>query len=398
MTDIDFKAQAEAIRDDLIQRRRDLHQHPELAYQEVRTAGIIAEELNELGLEVQTGVGKTGVVGILEGQRDGPTVLYRADMDALPILEENTVDYVSQNPGVMHACGHDGHVTIGLGVARLLAAHRDKIAGRIKFAFQPAEEGGGGARAMIQDGVLSDPAPDLLLGMHLWNHLPVGSAGVADGAIMAGGSRFQIDIKGVGGHGAMPHTTNDAVVCAAELITALNMLPSRRINQLAETTVLSVTSVESSSKAFNVIPDSVQLRGTYRTLNSAIGRRLGEYIREVCAGVCAAAGCTAEVDIEEITVPVVNSPEVVSRVRRVFGDMLGEDRLDSTTRTMASEDVSYLMADLPSMYIFVGSMNAEKGLTYSHHHPRFDFDEEALPLAVALMSAAVADYVIGHGE
>lgn len=398
MTLIDFKAQAEAMRDDLIQRRRDLHQHPELAYQEVRTAGIIADELNKLGLEVQTGVGKTGVVGILEGESDGPTLLYRADMDALPILEENEVEYASQNPGVMHACGHDGHVTIGLGVARLLAAHRDKIAGRVKFIFQPAEEGGGGAQAMIDDGVLNDPAPDLMLGMHLWNLLPVGTVGVADGPIMAGGSRFQIDIQGVGGHGAMPHTAVDPVACAAELVMALNTLTSRRINQLTETTVLSVTSIESSTKAFNIIPDTVQLRGTYRTLDSAAGKRLGQFIREVCEGVCHAAGCTVEVDIAEITIPVVNNPDVTARVRRVFGGLIGEDRLDMTTRTMASEDVSYIMDTLPSMYIFVGSRNDARGLTYGHHHPRFDFDEDALPLAVALMSAAVADYVMDHGE
>ena len=183
---IDFLADAEALRDELIKRRRDFHRHPELAFQEHRTAGIVAEELNQLGLEVQTGVGQTGVVGILEGASDGPTVLYRADMDALPIQEENSADYVSRAPGVMHACGHDGHTAIALGIAKLLSKRREDLGGRVKFVFQPAEEVGGGAKSMIADGVLETPAPDYTLGIHLWNDLEAGVISVVSGPTMSG--------------------------------------------------------------------------------------------------------------------------------------------------------------------------------------------------------------------
>ncbi|RPI91905.1 MAG: amidohydrolase, partial [Chloroflexi bacterium] len=196
---IDFKPQISARRSDWIARRRDLHRHPELGFQEVRTAGIVAGELTRLGLEVQTGVGKTGVVGLLEGDADGPTVLVRADMDALPVTEENDVDYASQTPGTMHACGHDGHTAVLLAVAELLSARRSQIAGRVKFIFQPAEEIGRGASAMIEDGVLRDPAPDVALGLHLWNEVPVGSVVLVDGPLMASAGDFEIRITGRGG-------------------------------------------------------------------------------------------------------------------------------------------------------------------------------------------------------
>ena len=398
MAQLDFKAEADAMRDQLIARRRDLHRHPELAFEELRTAAIVAETLDELGLEVQTGVGKTGVVGILEGAADGPTVLYRADMDALPIEEANDVEYASTTPGVMHACGHDGHVTIGLGVAQLLSQHRDKIAGRVKFVFQPGEEGAGGAKAMVDDGVLNDPAPDIVLGMHLWNEAPLGKVGVAEGSIMAGSAKLHIVVKGRGGHGAMPHAAIDPVACAAQLITALHTMVGRRFDALNDPVVLSVTSVQSSSDAFNVIPQAVELRGTLRIMNMETSEKLESYIRETCSSVCSAAGCEADVDITYITIPVVNHADVVKQVRRVCSELIGVDSLDTGIRTMAAEDVSFLMADKPSMYVFVGSSNEDKGLSYAHHHPKFDFDEDALPLSVALMSAAVAGYVMDHGE
>src|SRR5690606_19932665 len=195
---VDFMAEAEALRNEIIERRRDFHRHPELAFEEVRTAGIVARELTSLGLEVQTGVGKTGVIGILEGEQPGPTILVRADMDALPIHEENDTDYVSSVPGKMHACGHDGHTSIALAVAKLLAARREQLAGRVKFVFQPAEEIGQGARAMIADGALNDPRPDYTIGLHLWNGSPTGTVGVPDGPMMAGASIFTIKIRGKG--------------------------------------------------------------------------------------------------------------------------------------------------------------------------------------------------------
>ena len=399
MTVIDFRAGAEAMRDDLIAQRRDFHQHPELAFGEVRTAGIVADELRHLGMEVQTGIGKTGVVGILEGDHDGPTVMYRADMDALPIHEENDVDYCSQTPGVMHACGHDGHVSVALGVARLLVQHRDSIAGRVKFVFQPGEEGAGGALAMIEDGVLNGPTPDVVLGLHLWSPLSIGTVGVADGAVMSGSSTFQLVIQGRGGHAALPYTTIDPVACAGQLITALHTLVGRRMDAMAGAVVLSVTGVKSSSHAYNVIPDDVEIQGTFRTFNAYTSEMLEQHIRDVSESVCKAVGCTVDITIKHLTIPVMNDPEVSDRVRRVFAGVVTDDEmLDINARTMASEDVSYMMDEIPGMYFFVGCGNHEKGFTYGHHHPRFDFDEDALPLAVTLMSSAIADYVIDRDQ
>lgn len=393
-----FRAEAEALREELIARRRDLHQYPELAFEEVRTAGIIAEELGRLGLEVQTGVGKTGVVGILEGDQDGPTVMYRADMDALPIQEENEVEYASRTPGKMHACGHDGHVTIALGVAKLLSQQRDSLAGRVKFVFQPAEEGGVGALAMVNDGVMTGPPPDVVLGLHLWNPLPIGTLGVAEGAVMASCSIFRVLVKGRGGHAALPYTTNDPVICTAQLVNALHALVGRRVNLMDGLAVLSVTSLVTSSTTYNVIPDQVEILGTFRTLHNDTALLIEQQIREISASVCQSWGCAEEVTVEHKTFPVVNDADVTARVRQVFAGSFADCTLDTTARTMASEDVSYLMNDAPGMYFFVGSSNAERGLTYGHHHPRFDFDEDALPLSVALMSAAVADYLTGDGK
>jgi len=393
-----FRAEAEALREELVARRRDLHQHPELAFEEVRTAGIIAEELGRLGLEVQTGVGKTGVVAILEGEQDGPTVMYRADMDALPIQEENEVEYASRTPGKMHACGHDGHVTIALGVAKLLSRRRENLAGRVKFVFQPAEEAGVGALAMLEDGVMQGPSPDVVLGLHLWNPLPVGTLGVAEGPVMASCSIFRVLVKGRGGHAALPYTTNDPVICTAQLVNALHALVGRRVNPLDGLAVLSVTSIVTSSTTYNVIPDQVEILGTFRTMRHETALLLEQQIREISASVCQSWGCTEEVTVDHKTFPVINDPEVTARVRRVFADSFSEYTLDTSARTMASEDVSFLMNDAPGMYFFVGSSNAERGLTYGHHHPRFDFDEDVLPLSVALMSSAVADYLTTDGK
>ncbi len=394
LTRIDFLAEAEALHDELIARRRDLHQYPELGFEEVRTAALIAEELNSLGLNPQTGIAETGVVAVLEGAQDGPTVLYRADMDALPIHEENEVEYTSRAPGKMHACGHDGHLSIALGVAKLMTRCRDRIAGRIKFVFQPGEEGAGGALAMIKAGVLEDPAPEVSLGLHLWTPLPLGTVGVAEGAVMSGSSVFEITVRGSGGHGAMPHTTIDPVACASQLITGLHTLVGRKMDAMAGAVVLSVTGIKTSSYTHNIIPDRVEITGTFRTFNAYTSEMLEQHIRAMSHSVCESVSCVADVRIRHLTIPVVNDPDVTHRVRQVFTDMLGTDALDTTTRTMASEDMAYFMDDIPGMYFFVGASNKARGLTYGHHHPRFDFDEDALPLGVALMSAALADYLI----
>jgi len=389
---IDFKAQAEALRDEVIARRRDLHQHPELAFEEVRTAGIVAQELNQLGLEVRTGVGKTGVIGLLEGARDGVTVLVRADMDALPILEENEHAYASQTAHKMHACGHDGHTAIALGVAKLLAQHRDEMAGRVKFVFQPAEEIGAGAKAMIADGALLDPRPDVTVGLHLWNNLPVGVVGVGDGATMAGASVFDIKVTGKGSHAASPQMGIDPVVCAAQIVSAFQTIVSRSLDPL-DTLVISVTTIR-AGEAYNIIPQSAELRGTVRYFNTATRNMAQERMREIAVNLGFAMRCEVEFNFRDLTIPVVNHPEVGERLRTLFGQIDGVTKLDTTIRTMGAEDVSLFMDDIPGMYFFVGAQDMTADAYYGHHHPRFTIDEEALPLSVALLSSAVASYVL----
>lgn len=389
---IDFKAEAEGLRDELVARRRDLHMHPELAFEEFRTAGIVADELRELGLEVQTGVGKTGVVGILEGEHDGPTVLVRADMDALPILEETGLPYASQTPGKMHACGHDGHTTIGLGVAKLLAHHRAQLAGRVKFVFQPAEEIVGGAKAMVADGVLQNPRPDVTLGLHLWNSMPIGKLGVGDGPVMAGSSVFTIKLTGKGGHAALPNISIDPVVCAAQVITALQSIVSRNVDPL-ESAVISVTRVQAGT-AYNIIPQEAELWGTVRMFKVEVREQVARRMREVVNGIAAAMGCTASIDITHNSLPVRNDPTVAERGRAVLRRFVGDEGIITTERTMGAEDVGLFMDDIPGLYFFVGASVPNQTDYYGHHHPRFDFDENALPLSVALLASAVADYVI----
>ncbi len=395
---INFKAEADALYDDLVKQRRDFHRFPELAFQEQRTSAIIAKQLNELGLEVQTGVAQTGVVAILEGDHDGPTVMYRADMDALPIHEETGLDFVSENDGVMHACGHDGHMTIALGIAKILSKYRDKIAGRIKFVFQPGEEGAGGALAMINDNLLENPEPDYVLGLHLWQPLRLGTIGVRVGAIMSGSSTFKITVKGKGGHAAMPHTTIDPVACSGQLITALHTIVGRKMDAMAGAVVLSVTGVKTSSYTHNIIPETVEITGTFRTFNAYTSELLEQHVREVSRKVCESVSCEATVIVKHLNIPTVNNEDVIARAKQSFNRIIDNTCMDDTAITMASEDVSFFLDEYPGAYFLLGSSNPQKGLTYGHHHPKFDFDEDVLPLGVALMCSAISDYVLPEDE
>lgn len=387
---IDFLGEANSLRDELIARRRDFHRHPELAFQEHRTAGIVADELNQLGLEVQTGIALTGVVGILEGASAGPTVLYRADMDALPIQEDSSADYASQAPGKMHACGHDGHTAIALGIAKVLSRHRERLSGRVKFVFQPAEEVGGGAASMVAEGVLESPAPDYTLGIHLWNDLEVGNVSVVSGPTMSGAGVFEITITGKGGHGAMPHQTADPIVCGAQLILALQTIVSRNVDPL-DMVVITVGTLNGGT-ARNIIPQTVSLSGSFRIFREATRDLVKTRIREVADGVASAHNCRADVDFPMGIGAVVNDAEVAERARQVFAKY-AEQVTVLDQPWMASEDVGLLMQRNPSAYLLVGSANHARQLDYPHHHPRFDIDEAVLPLSVGLMSAAIADYL-----
>ena len=387
-----FLNEATALQDQIVAWRRDLHQHPELAFQEIRTAGIVAAELQRLGLEVAIGVGQTGVVGILSGESDGPTVLVRCDMDALPIEEANEVGYRSQTAGTMHACGHDGHTAIGLAVARLLHARRDQIAGCVKFIFQPAEEVAGGANAMIADGVLADPVPDVALGIHLWNTLPLGLVGLASGPVMAGAAIFEVTISGRGGHGASPHETRDPLLAAAQVVTALQSVISRNVDPL-DSAVLSVTSFNAGT-AFNVIPAEAYLKGTIRTYRPDVFAGVADRLEHVVQGVAEAMGCKATITVTQLTPPLVNNAEVTARVSEAIAPYLAADAICTNIHTMGAEDMSIFLDKVPGCFLMIGSANAERQLDFPHHHPRFDFDEAALPLGAAMLASAVAAYVI----
>lgn len=397
---INFKAEAEALRDELVARRRDFHQHPELAYEEVRTSGIIAAELNNLGLEVQTGLAKTGIVALLEGAEDGPTVLYRADMDALPIVEQNEHEFASLNEGKMHACAHDGHMSVGLAVAKIMTKHRDKIKGRIKFIFQPGEEGAGGALAMIKEGIIDDdPIPDYSFGIHLWQPLELGKIGVAKGAIMSGSSTFQITVKGKGGHAAMPHTTIDPVLCTGLLISALHTMVGRRMNAMDGAVVLSVTGVHTSTMKHNIIPETVEMMGTFRTFNAYTSELLEQHIRDVSKSVCESVGCTADVKVKHLTIPLINDPDIVNRMRGALLRVVDIKDLAKNVKTMASEDMSYLLEDVPGMFFLIGCRDPRNpDHQYGHHHPKFDWDENVLTLATSVMTNALADFLIYNDE
>ncbi len=372
--------------------RRDFHSHPELGFQEFRTAGIVATELRSMGLEVTTGVGKTGVVALIEGSQPGPVGLLRFDMDALPIQETSRAEYASQTPGVMHACGHDGHTAIGLTVARLLLDQRDQLKGSLKLVFQPAEEGLGGAEAMIQDGVLENPRPDFCLSLHLWNEKPLGWISATPGPVMAASETFKIMLSGKGGHGASPHLTVDPVAAAVQIISALQSILARNVNPL-KSAVVSVTVVK-AGEAHNVIPHQAEIQGTIRSFDPEVRAMVLNRFREIVTGVAQAMGCAVGIQMRSITPAVVNQETITQVVQSVIQEMLPQDELDTHTQTMGSEDMAFFQKSIPGCYFFIGSNNPSRGLDAPHHHPRFDFDEAVLAKGAALMTAAALECLL----
>jgi amidohydrolase len=322
-------------------------------------------------------------------------VLLRFDMDALPIEEENDVPYRSQNPGVMHACGHDGHTAMGLTIARILARYQERMAGTVKFVFQPAEEGLGGAFAMIADGVLENPRPDVALAMHLWTPEQVGRARVVDGPCMASSSVFELTVQGKGGHGAAPHLANDPILAAAQIVVALQSIVSRNVNP-QESVVVSIGQFAAGS-TFNVIPDRALLKGTVRSYNRDLHRMTYRRILSMAQNMARAFDCTAHMETVAIVSEVVNAPAPTAIVRDVAGQVMGAANVVEH-RTMASEDMGYILEEVPGCYFFIGAGNDQKGFNLPHHHPRFNFDESAMVDGVATMAQVVARYVLPDGE
>jgi amidohydrolase len=393
----DFLEQAQELFPFTQSLRRDLHMHPEIGYREVRTAGIVAKELRELGMEVTTGVAKTGVIGLLEGGKPGPVVLARFDMDALPVSEETGADYASTAPGAMHACGHDGHVAIGLTVARMLHARRSELAGTVKFVFQPAEEGTcgeeiGGAEMMIKEGALEKPKPDLALSLHLWNERPFGWVNVAAGPVMAGVEEFKITVTGRGGHAAIPDQAADPVLAASQIVSALQSITSRNVPPL-QAAVVSVTMIHGGT-AFNIIPPVVELEGTIRTFDPGVREMVVRRFAEIAKGVGEALGCRVEVHNKRLTPPMINDAGIAERVYAVARELLPEAEVSRENFvTMGGEDMAFMLEQVPGCYFFVGSANEARGLHYGHHHPKFDFDEAALVRAAGVMAGAVEEFL-----
>src|SRR6184192_426647 len=362
----------------LVATRRDLHQHPELGFEERRTGTLVAERLKALGYSVRTEVGRTGVVGLRDGAK-GSCVLVRADMDALPVEEANDVPYRSQHAGQMHACGHDGHVAIGLEVAR-----------RLHAAFLPAEEISNGAEAMIRDGVLDAPTVDAAFGIHLWNDLPAGTIALMPGPVMASVDEFEIAILGRGGHAAAPHQAIDPVLIAAHVVTALQSLVSRRRNPFEEG-VVSVTQMR-AGHAFNVIPGRADLRGTVRTFGGTFYDEAPQLVEETARGIARAFGGDAEVRYRRLSKPLVNDERMTALMKSVAQDIVGRDRVIDGVRTMGGEDMSYFLARVPGAFAFVGSAPpGKKGSP--HHSPTFDIDEESLVIGTELVTGTVVRYL-----
>ena len=389
-----IRPEIQALQPQLVAFRRQIHQHPELGFQERITAAAIAAKLTEWQIPHQIGIAQTGIVAMIQGRKTScrlKTLAIRADMDALPIQEANDVPYKSQHDGVMHACGHDGHVAIALMTAYYLSQHQDDFAGIVKIIFQPAEEGPGGAKPMIEAGVLKNPDVDAIIGLHLWNNLPLGTIGVRSGALMAAVELFSLTIQGKGGHGAMPHQTVDSIVLGSQIVTALQTIVSRSVNPI-DSAVVTVGEFHAGT-AKNVIADTATLSGTVRYFNPDLADFFQQRIEAIVSGICASHGATYQLDYLKLYPPTINDPNITDLVRAVATDLVETPLgIVPECQTMGGEDMSFFLQQVPGCYFFLGSANPDRSLAYPHHHPRFDFDETALSTGVEMFVRCVEKY------
>jgi amidohydrolase len=376
--------------------RRYLHSIPELGLNLPKTAAYVLERLKAIGVgEIQTGIAVSGMTAMIHGTKpgSGKVALIRADMDALPILEENAVEYVSTHPGKMHACGHDAHTSMLLGIASLLMERRDQFSGSVKLLFQPGEEDPGGAEPMIREGVLENPHVDAVFGMHVGQALPVGQIAYAPGPALASADSATIIVQGKGGHGASPHQTVDPIVIASHIVLALQTIVSRNIDPV-DTAVVTVGMI-GAGQANNVIPDTAEMRVTIRAFKQDTREFLEKRIREISTSVAESFGATATIDYEWGYPPTVNDPECTALVQQVAAEVLGEENAILSPPRMGAEDFSYFLEQRPGSFFFVGTRNEGKGLTGNHHHPRFDIDEEGLANGIEVMVRVVERYLNG---
>jgi amidohydrolase len=382
-----LRPEIRALQPQLVEWRRNLHQRPELSFQEHLTSEFIARKLQEWGIPHQTGIAQTGIVATLVGKQPGPVLGIRADMDALPIQEENEVSYKSRHDGKMHACGHDGHTAIALGTAYYLSQHPN-FAGTVKIIFQPAEEGPGGAKPMIEAGVLKNPDVDAIIGLHLWNNLPLGTVGVRSGALMAAVEVFRCTIIGKGGHGAIPQQTVDSIVVAAQVINALQTIVSRNIDPI-ESAVVTVGELHAGT-ASNVIADTAKLSGTVRYFHPKFDGFFPQRLDRIIGGICQSFGATYTFDYTQLYPPVINDDRIANFIRSIAETVIETPAgIVPNCQTMGGEDMSFFLQEVPGCYFFLGSANPKRDLAYPHHHPRFDFDETVLAMGVELFVRCV---------
>ena len=384
---LEVRKAAEEIKDRLIQIRRDFHEYPETGFQEKRTSKKIADILDKIGIDVKTNVAKTGVVGLLKGSCKEKTVALRADMDALNVNENNTVSYRSRNKGIMHACGHDGHMSMVIGAAIVLSRFRKQLRGNVKFIFQPAEENIGGAEEMIKDGVLETPHVDAIFGLHLWPYINFGSIGIRSGAIMASMDNFSITIKGKGGHGAMPHTAVDPLIATNSLFQELQTIKTRNIDAL-DPFVISICSVNGGT-SYNIIPDEVEIKGTFRTLNDKTRNKVKKRMTEIVEGIARSFGTKYTLHFEKGYPVTTNNASLVKLV------VSSAKKLDvivtQPNLSMASEDFSFYQKEVQGAYFWLGVKRDKTPIAL--HSGNFNFDEDILPVGTSLLAECALGYL-----
>ena len=368
------------LHDEMTEWRRDIHQHPELKFEENRTSDLVAAKLEEFGIKIHRGLAKTGVVGTIRNG-DGPSIGLRADMDALPLEEKNTFKHASSNPGKMHACGHDGHTAMLLGAAKHLASKK-KFKGTVHFIFQPAEEGGGGGELMIKEGLFEMFPADSVYGLHNWPEMPAGIFGVGSGPIMAAADSFDLIINGLGGHAAMPDKCIDPIVIASQVVNALQAIPSRNTHPV-DSLVISVTQIHAGD-AYNVIPDSVTMKGSVRTFQTETRKEIPSSMLRVAEGVCQAFGANCELNYMLGYPATVNSVPETDISAKAVVDLLGEDNIiRNPTPSMASEDFSYMLEKRPGCYVWLGIAPKEGVSAELLHSSRYDFNDDVLTIGAS---------------
>lgn len=387
-----IKNKTSEIEDRVIEIRRQIHANPELGFEEIDTARLIVEILEDNGIPCITGIAGTGVIGIIKGCKTSPTVALRADMDALAIEEKNQTDYASKNKGKMHACGHDAHIAILIGTAIVLNSYKDKLEGQVKLIFQPAEEGPGGAEPMISEGVLDNPSVDTIFGLHVWTDIEAGFVGLKDGPFFASVDDFDLIIKGSSCHGATPEQGIDAVVIAANVVNALQTIVSRGIRP-TEDVVLTIGRIE-GGYGRNIIADQVRLKGTIRCFDPGIRDLIEDKVIKIVSGICDGYGGNYELEYNRMYPALINDKEMNDILRSVSIEIIGTDKVLEVERpTLGGEDFAFFLEKVPGSFFLLGAGNEKKGITAPHHNPYFDIDEGILSMGIEILSCTVVAYL-----